>query len=847
MSLFAAPRRGLRESRNWANIASMKSGLPLSASVAVLVACGGGEQPPKCVPGASVECACPNGQRGAQTCTVAGAFSACVCASDKPYDAGPGEGGGTGGGGGATAPSTSLGSGGQASGGSGGLGGASANICTGTPATCAVHSTNSECAVVGCKWSSDQCLGTPLSCSGAATSTACSAIVGCSWSSLSSTCLGSPVSCSTRLERSACASQGCSWVPAGCAGTGLACSSFTTDYSCTFAGCTWQPGNPPAPSGGGMTSTGGRTGTGGTSNSASTGGVTVSGGIGGRGGTTGAGGMVVTGGASGTGGTGGTVSTGVPNLCGDGKVDPGELCDCGSDSKVLPAGCPSINGTFYGDGKGCTRTCTTEPSCLDANGKTQACTTTCGDGNVDDDEACDDGNRLGGDGCSSTCKVEEGFTCSTKTAPDTVPCSQGGSSDCLQLPAIFRDFQPENVTGGHPDFYFLGTKANGSATPTTLCVPDASGPARGNDSTARCWDIAAPELVNGRPQHNSARADNTCACQFSDWSMGNTSHIPSGYAKEDSPLSAGFIASGTALTVTGPSGTSTGTITGYTMSSPGGPIWKGTVPIVKDATSFGQWFADDATVNKTFKGLLELSAVAWGTYRFASKLHLLGSDAGFFPLDSLNPGQARSCNLWPYWNRSSGSPIWSSCMGDQYLFPPMVVQSDCPNQNPLSNGCWVSQTQGAQHDAYFTTELRHHFVYDRVGGLSLKFYGDDDLFVFINGKLVLDLGGPHYNLAGSISVAGDPAVATIVEGGCLDAAGNITGATAGSTACSPTNSHPPAASSPSDFRNRTVDLSLVNGKLYELAIFAANRHPTPYNFNLTISGPTKRSSTCARK
>lgn len=35
----------------------------------------------------------------------------------------------------------------------------------------------------------------------------------------------------------------------------------------------------------------------------------------------------------------------------------------------------------------------------------------CGDGTLDADEVCDDGNTMDGDGCSSTCAVETGFTC----------------------------------------------------------------------------------------------------------------------------------------------------------------------------------------------------------------------------------------------------------------------------------------------------------------------------------------------------------------------------------------------------------------------------------------------------
>jgi cysteine-rich repeat protein len=35
----------------------------------------------------------------------------------------------------------------------------------------------------------------------------------------------------------------------------------------------------------------------------------------------------------------------------------------------------------------------------------------CGDGALDADELCDDGNRVGGDGCSATCAVEPGWVC----------------------------------------------------------------------------------------------------------------------------------------------------------------------------------------------------------------------------------------------------------------------------------------------------------------------------------------------------------------------------------------------------------------------------------------------------
>ena len=83
--------------------------------------------------------------------------------------------------------------------------------------------------------------------------------------------------------------------------------------------------------------------------------------------------------------------TGSPSICtaivcGDGVKSGSESCDLGAN-----------NGLFLGDGSGYSKTCTPEPRCRDANGVTQACSTACGDGNVDPGEECDDGNQDSGD------------------------------------------------------------------------------------------------------------------------------------------------------------------------------------------------------------------------------------------------------------------------------------------------------------------------------------------------------------------------------------------------------------------------------------------------------------------
>jgi cysteine-rich repeat protein len=506
--------------------------------------------------------------------------------------------------------------------------------------------------------------------------------------------------------------------------------------------------------------------------------------------------------------------------CGDGKVEAGEICDCGNDPSNLPVGCKSINGLFYGDGQGCSMTCTREPNCRDEAGLNRACDTICGDGHLDPGEECDDGNQTSRDGCSSTCAQEAGFTCSTVVQDDSTAC-KSSSGLCLQIPIIYRDFLPENVPGGHPDFMWLGAKTDGQVT--RYCVPDSGGPSKGNASKARSWDLVSSDLVGGKPQYNSARETHLLDCEFADWNLANSSRIKGGYTLAESPLYD---------PATG------GYRPGVTLNSSDVPVWSGQVPAIQSAGSFNQWYSDDPSVNRTFRSTLELGSIGSNLYQFASKSHLL--DGGFFPLDTLNPEQKTLCNLWPYWH------AWTSCSGDQYFIPPRVVQGDCPSGSVLSNGCWVTGLVGQKHDSYFTDEVHYYFVYDGEVGLTLQFFGDDDLFIFINGKLVLDLGGLHQQLPGRVTVSGSPGDATVVEGGCLDSAGNITGVTTGSAACSATNATPvpPTAKSPADFRNRIVPLGLINGRTYEIAIFGADRHPPESNFQLTLNGYTTKRSVC---
>lgn len=132
-----------------------------------------------------------------------------------------------------------------------------------------------------------------------------------------------------------------------------------------------------------------------------------------------------------------------------------------------------------------------------------------------------------------------------------------------------------------------------------------------------------------------------------------------------------------------------------------------TTPSTSGKANFDQWYRDTPGVNMSFPYTIVLTQLPNGISSFQS-------DA-FFPLD----------------NRGFGN-------------------------------------QGRNHNFHFTFELHTKFAYN--GGEVFTFIGDDDVFVFINNKLAINLGGEHSAETGSVNLDDKAAEFGIAKGNSYDLA-----------------------------------------------------------------------------
>lgn len=169
-----------------------------------------------------------------------------------------------------------------------------------------------------------------------------------------------------------------------------------------------------------------------------------------------------------------------PSLCGNGKVEPGEVCDDG-DGEACSADCSEMTTpAVCGDGILQKSEVCDDGNTVDGDACSPDCDAVtlpavCGDGKQEGDESCDDGNVNPGDGCEPYCtltppvcgngKVEGGEVCDDGAQDDGDECS----ADCqtVTTPAVCGDGEQEGdeqCDDGNDDDYD-GCEATCTLTP----------------------------------------------------------------------------------------------------------------------------------------------------------------------------------------------------------------------------------------------------------------------------------------------------------------------------------------------------------------------------------------------
>jgi len=487
-----------------------------------------------------------------------------------------------------------------------------------------------------------------------------------------------------------------------------------------------------------------------------------------------------------------------PSNCGDGNREAVEACDDGNTN----------------DGDGCASNCMMiEPGFRCPSVGVLCVPIVCGDSRIDAPENCDDGNATGNDGCSATCQRQPGWSCpapgiacGAEACGDGIvagfeQCDDGGAlspgcSDECQLEEGYKCETPGEACQPTQcgDDVREGTEQcdDGNLTPFDGCDAHCKNEpiCSGGVCQAVCGDaVILPGTGEACDDGNTSDGDgcsSTCQveagfeCVLSPVALDEELTIPVIYRDFRSNDTNNANSPNFSPDFNNPSDSNSNIafdITKDYLDAEGRPELSGENLYVSgsnegpphSAASFAQWYRTSPTLDRTGNlevvGELLLGSIGDNVYRFSS--------SSFFPLND----PALSPLAWPM------EPTYGEVLH-------------------------VPNVGGAPRNFGFTTEVHYFFVYQ--GDEVLSFSGDDDLWVFVDGFLCLDVGGLHPSKSDVMSFANPTA----------------------------------AGSTKQDTIVANCKDRLTPDKVYEVAIFHAERHTNASNFSLTLDGFVTERSTC---
>jgi len=468
-----------------------------------------------------------------------------------------------------------------------------------------------------------------------------------------------------------------------------------------------------------------------------------------------------------------------PPNCGDGALTSDEACDDGNRM----------------DGDGCAANCLAVERGYSCNPPGKPCQeiARCGDGLVASSEPCDDGNNVDGDGCSARCRIELGYKCDGNPSACTHTTCGDGKKEGV-----------ESCDDGNT-LPFDGCSSTCQTEPN--CANGACKSACG-DGIVIDEECDDGNLKDGDGCSSKCQLEKGFTCsQATDCEKINGAcvlRVPAIFRDFDESHSDFEVGCGSPVKG----------LVQNSLNAQGKPVLiDGSQACIASPASFAQWYTDVPGTNASIVGDVVLFDNGKGAFvnRYgANGEQWTARTDEKWAANDVTTCTATGCAPCSY-NKLQGCTATLTAYDGNPLFFPIddaknaLVDARHPAKVPAEYGytSWpwdYDVVPGAKpHDFSFTTEVNYWFQYDATKPATLDFTGDDDVWVFVNGKLAVDLGGLHEPLNGSVTL--DPSSA--------------------------------------------ATYGLEDKKVYKISVFHAERKTDGSSFRLTLSGFATSRSDCS--